>query len=63
MMLKFFDGNEKIVYSAFKDYWKGRPKVDGIVGYFVREPQARLAGFIAKRFDIVTVADKAQYDS
>jgi ABC-type transport system substrate-binding protein len=63
MMLKFFDGNEKIVYGAFKDYWKGRPKVDGIVGYFVREPQARLAGFIAKRFDIVTVGDKAQYDS
>ncbi len=61
MKLKSFDRNDKIVYTAFKDYWKGRPHLDGIVAYFMTEPQSRLAGFVAKRFDLMRVADKAQY--
>ncbi len=63
MKLKYFDRNEKVVYTAFKDYWKGKPHLKGVVAYFVTEPQARLAGFIAKRFDLLTVADKAQNSS
>ncbi len=63
MKLRSFDRNEKIVYTAFDGYWKGRPHLDGIVGYFVTEPQSRFAGFVAKRFDVLIVADKAQYDA
>lgn len=63
MRLKSFDRNEKIVYTAFEDYWKGRPYLDGIVAYFVPERQARLAGFVVKQSDILTVSDKAQYDA
>lgn len=63
MRLKSFDRNEKIVYAGFDDYWKGRPHLDGIVAYFVPEPQSRLAGFIAKRLDVLRVADKAQNDA
>ena len=63
MRLKSFDRNEKIVYAAFQNYWKGRPYLDGIVAYFVPEPQSRLAGFIAKRLDLLRVADKAQNDA
>ncbi len=63
MKLKSFDRNDKIVYTAFKDYWKGKPRLDGVVAYFVSEPQSRLAGFVAKRFDLIRVADKAQYDA
>ncbi len=29
MRLKSFDRNEKIVYTAFEDYWKGRPHLIG----------------------------------
>lgn len=63
MRLKSFDRNEKVVYTAFEDYWKGRPYLDGIVAYFVPEPQSRLAGFVVKQGDILTVSDKAQYDA
>jgi len=63
MRLKSFDRNEKIVYAAFDDYWKGRPHLDGIVAYFVPERQSRLAGFVVKQGDILTVSDKAQYDA
>jgi peptide/nickel transport system substrate-binding protein len=63
MKLKSFDRNEKIVYEPFEEYWRGRPNLDGIVTYFVPEPQSRLAGFIAKQNDILTVSDKAQYDA
>jgi len=63
MRLESFDRNEKIVYKAFPDYWQGKPHLDGIVAYFVAEPQARLAGFVAKRFDLMRVADKAQHDA
>jgi peptide/nickel transport system substrate-binding protein len=63
MRLKSFDRNEKIVYSAFEDYWKGRPHLDGIVAYFIPEPQSRLAGFVVKQSDILTVSDKAQYEA
>jgi peptide/nickel transport system substrate-binding protein len=63
MRLKSFDRNQKIVYTAFPDYWKGKPNLDGIVTYFVAEPQSRLAGFIVKQSDILTVSDKAQYDA
>ena len=63
MRLKSFDRNEKIVYAAFEDYWKGRPHLDGIVAYFIPEPQSRLAGFVVKQSDILTVSDKAQYEA
>ena len=63
MRLKSFDRNEKIVYTAFEDYWKGRPHLDGIVAYFVPEPQSRVAGFVVRRSDILTVSDKAQYEA
>ena len=63
MRLKSFDRNEKVVYTAFEDYWKGRPYLDGIVAYFIPEPQSRLAAFITKRIDLLRVADKAQYDA
>lgn len=63
MRLKSFDRNEKIVYAAFEGYWRGGPHLDGIVAYFVTEPQSRLAGFIAKRLDVLRVADKAQYNA
>lgn len=63
MKLKSFDRNEKVVYEAFADYWNGRPQLDGIVAYFVSEPQSRFAGFVAKRFDLLRVADKAQFDA
>lgn len=63
MRLKSFDRNEKIVYKAFENYWRGRPHLDGIVAYFVGEPQSRLAGFIAKRLDLLRVGDKAQNDA
>lgn len=63
MRLRSFDRNEKIVYEAFPDYWNGKPHLDGIVAYFVSEPQARLAGFVAKRFDFLRVPDKAQHDA
>jgi peptide/nickel transport system substrate-binding protein len=63
MRLKSFDRNEKIVYEAFEHYWGGRPNLDGIVAYFIGEPQSRLAGFIAKRLDLLRVADKAQNDA
>lgn len=63
MKLKSFDRNEKIVYTAFADYWKGRAHLDGIVAYFVPEPQSRLAGFVVKQSDILTVSDKAQYEA
>jgi peptide/nickel transport system substrate-binding protein len=63
MRLKSFDRNEKIVYEAFANYWKGKPYLDGIVAYFIREPQSRLAAFIGKRLDLLRVADKAQNDA
>jgi peptide/nickel transport system substrate-binding protein len=63
MRLKSFDRNEKIVYEAFEQYWGGRPHLDGIVAYFITEPQSRLASFIAKRIDLLRVADKAQNDA
>jgi peptide/nickel transport system substrate-binding protein len=63
MRLKVFDRNEKIVYEAFEPYWGGRPNLDGIVAFFIGEPQSRLAGFIAKRLDLLRVADKAQNDA
>jgi peptide/nickel transport system substrate-binding protein len=63
MRIKSFDRNEKTVYEAFKDYWRRKPHLDGMVVYYVPEPQARLAGFAAKQFDILTVSDKAQYDA
>jgi peptide/nickel transport system substrate-binding protein len=63
MKLKSFDRNEKIVYEAFDEYWRGRPHLEGIVTYFVPEAQSRLAGFIAKQSDVLTVSDKAQYDA
>jgi peptide/nickel transport system substrate-binding protein len=63
MRLKSFDRNEKIVYSAFEDYWKGRPHLEGIVSYFIPESQSRLASFVVKQSDILTVSDKAQYEA
>jgi len=63
MRLKSFDRNDKIVYEAFQHYWGGRPHLDGIAAYFIREPQSRLAGFIAKRLDLLSVADKKQNDA
>jgi peptide/nickel transport system substrate-binding protein len=63
MRLKSFDRNEKIVYEAFENYWKHKPYLDGIVAYFIREPQSRLAAFIGKRLDLLRVADKAQHDA
>jgi peptide/nickel transport system substrate-binding protein len=63
MRLKSFDRNEKIVYTAFENYWKSRPHLDGIVTYFVSEPQTRLAGLFVKQSDILTVSDKAQYEA
>jgi peptide/nickel transport system substrate-binding protein len=63
MRLKSFDRNEKIVYEAFEHYWKHKPYLDGIVAYFMREPQSRLAAFIANRLDLLRVADKAQHDA
>jgi peptide/nickel transport system substrate-binding protein len=63
MRLKSFDRNEKIVYTAFQEYWRGRPYLDGIIAYFVPERQSRLAGFVVKQSDVLTVSDKAQYDA
>ncbi len=61
MKLKSFDRNEKTVYTAFKDYWGGKPHLDGMVAYYVPERQARMAAFVTRRYDILTVSDKAQY--
>jgi ABC-type transport system substrate-binding protein len=63
MKLKSFDRNEKMVYIAFENYWKGKPRLDGVVSYFVSERQSRLAGFLVRQSDILTVSDKAQYES
>jgi peptide/nickel transport system substrate-binding protein len=63
MRLKSFDRNEKIVYSAFEDYWKGRPNLEGIVAYFVPEAQSRLAGFVVKQSDVLSVSDHAQQEA
>jgi peptide/nickel transport system substrate-binding protein len=63
MKLKLFDRSERVVYTAFEEYWKGKPYLDGIITYIVPERQSRLASFVVKQSDILTVSDKAQYEA
>lgn len=62
MRVKSFDRNEKTAYAGFKDYWGGKPNLDGGVAFYGTDRSARAAAFVAKQLDILTVSDKAQFD-
>ncbi len=61
MKLKSFDRNSRIVYTANKDYWRGKPHVDGLIGTYGTDRQLRFAAFVGKETDILTMSDSKEF--
>ena len=49
-----FASDTEAVYTAFDDYWMGRPSASGVTFRKVPEVSARVAGLLAGEFDIIT---------
>jgi peptide/nickel transport system substrate-binding protein len=49
-----WDKNEKIVYEAFDDHWRGRPRVDNIIFTIMPEDFARFAALKTGEVDIIS---------
>lgn len=58
-----FDRTDKLVYTANKDYWKGKPHLDGAVALYGMDRSASLAAFVAKKIDVYPPGDKREFDA
>lgn len=48
-----WDKNEKIVFRAFADHWRGRPEVDEVVFKIIPDEFARFASLTAGEVDVI----------
>ena len=65
-MLSEFTESDRYVFTAWDDYWAGRPEVDRVIYQVIPEQSAQVAALLAGQVDLITgvpAPDRAQLEA